>query len=162
MDAIVPALAPDGLVIVDGAVVRIEDFATSLGLTSIGGFLDLEGYNQPLPAGLTSIGGSLDLDGYSQPLPAGLTSIGGSLDLDGYNQPLPAWIISAGADSRGYWFAAVLTANGWRVRAGCRDYPIETALKHWRSGGQSDRADCLALVENLAAQIKGRDIEIAA
>ena len=65
-------------------------------LTSVGGRLDLRGYNHPLPAGLTSVDGNLYLSGYAHPLPAGLTSVGGRLDLEGYQRPLPAGLTSVG------------------------------------------------------------------
>ena len=107
-------------------------------------------------------GGSLDLRGYTHPLPATLTSVGGSLDLEGYTHPLPAWIISAGKDGRDYWFAAVRTPDGWRVRAGCRDFTVEKALRYWGSGGRSDRPDCLTLVESLAREIASRNAALAA
>ncbi len=173
-----PTIAPDDFVMLNGNLIPTAEFAAAngirvntfgsldlrgytqplpAGLTSVGS-LDLQGYTQPLPAGLTSVG-SLDLRGYTQPLPAGLTSVGGSLDLRGYTQPLPAWIVSAGADSRGYWFAAVLQDGEWRFRAGCRDYDLQEAREHWGSGGPSDRPDCLALVENLVAQIEARTQE---
>ncbi len=65
-------------------------------ITSIGGSLDLRGYNHPLPSSITSIGGSLNLRGYNHPLPSSITSIGGSLNLRGYNHPLPSGLISVG------------------------------------------------------------------
>jgi hypothetical protein len=53
----------------------------------------------------------------------------------------------AGDDSRGYSFAGV----GKRVLAGCRNFTLPKARKHWGPGGLSDRPDCLALVEKIAA-----------
>lgn len=135
------AIARTGYVILDGHEIPIKEFAKQIGLKSQYG--------------------SLYLQGYAHPLPASLTSVGGSLDLRGYAHPLPDWIISAGADRRGYWFAAVLQSGEWRVRAGYRDFSIETALSHWGSGGQSDKPDCLALVENIVAEIKVRSVEEA-
>ena len=162
-------IAPSGYVILDGCRITTEEFASQIGarykygyldlqdyahplpagLASIGGSLDLQGYAHPLPAGLASIGGYLDLQGYAHPLPAGLASIGGSLNLRGYAHPLPDWIIPAGVDVRGYWFAAIRQGGEWRIRAGCRDFSVEEALSHWGPGGESDRPDCLALVEKI-------------
>jgi len=43
-------------------------------------------------------------------------------------------------DPRGYSFAhAIETGEGWRVRAGCRDFSIEEALDHWGGGYNGDR-----------------------
>jgi hypothetical protein len=66
------------------------------GLTSVGGHLDLEGYEHPLPERLTSVGGSVYLRGYEHPLPEGLTSVGGHLYLIGYEYPLPEGLTSVG------------------------------------------------------------------
>jgi len=59
--------------------------------------------------------------------------------------------IFGGIDSRGYLFEAVLVRDQWRVIAGCRNYSIADARKHWGPGGESDRPDCLAFVEKIAA-----------
>jgi hypothetical protein len=128
-------------------------------LASIGSSVDLEGYNHPLPAALASIGGYVDLRGYNHPLPAALASIGGPAYLEGYNHPLPAWLIDGGADSRGYYFAGMLVNGEWRIRAGCRDFSIDQARRHWGSGGQSDRPDCLALVEKIVTAIEACAVE---
>lgn len=53
----------------------------------------------------------------------------------------------AGDDSRGYSFLHM----GKGVRAGCRNFTFAQARKHWGSGGESDRPDCLALVEKIIA-----------
>jgi hypothetical protein len=141
-----------------GGYLYLRGYAHPLpaGFASVGGSLYLEGYAHPLPAGFASVGGYLYMLGYAHPLPAGLTSVGGSLALHGYAHPLPDWIISAGSDRRGYFFAAVRQDGKWRVRAGCRDFSIETALSHWGPGGASDRPDCLALVKKIVAEIDVR------
>ena len=59
--------------------------------------------------------------------------------------------ICAGADSRGYLFEGVTVRSQWRVIAGCQNKLIKDARKHWGPGGDSDRPDCLALVEKIAA-----------
>jgi hypothetical protein len=63
-------------------------------------------------------------------------------------------IIRAGRDSRRHEFYGVRLANGWRVIAGCRNLSIQDARAHWGAGGKSDRPDCLALVEKIAAQLE--------
>ena len=128
--------AKAGHVIIDGREITIEEFAREIGVKCEYG--------------------SLRLRGYAHPLPAGLTSVGGYLDLRGYAHPLPDWIISAGTDRRGYFFAAVRHDRKWRIRAGCRDFSVETALSHWGSGGASDKPDCLVLVEKIVAEIAVR------
>jgi len=60
-------------------------------------------------------------------------------------------IFHAGTDSRDYSFAGLRTAQGLRVAAGCRYFDLATARAHWGVGGPSDRADCRALVEMIAA-----------
>ena len=63
-------------------------------------------------------------------------------------------IVVAGQDSRGYTFKIVNGHGGPMVSAGCRHKTIEQARQHWGVGGPSDRADCRALVEKLAAHIE--------
>ena len=137
----------------------VSDYAHPLpaGLTSVGGYLDVRGYGHPLPAGLTSVGGYLGVRGYAHPLPAGLTSVGGNIyGLSGYGHPLPAWIVDGGADSRGYYFTGMRQSDGWRIKAGCRNYSIDEALAHWGPGGASNRPDCYALVKKIIAEIQQR------
>jgi hypothetical protein len=62
-------------------------------LTTVGGYVYLEGYTHPLPAGLTTVGGNVYLEGYTHPLPAGLTTVGGYVYLEGYTHPLPAGLL---------------------------------------------------------------------
>ena len=57
----------------------------------------------------------------------------------------------AGKDSRGYGFYGVRIRGQHYVVAGCRNKTISEARKHWGKGGKSDRPDCLALVEKIAA-----------
>ncbi len=66
-------------------------------------------------------------------------------------------LITAGADARGYVFTALKMRGEWRVLAGCRNFSLRRARAHWGSGGDSDRPDCLALVEVLAAEIAKRE-----
>jgi len=43
-------------------------------------------------------------------------------------------------DPRGYSFVFAIECNdGWRVRAGCRDFTIEQALEHWGDSYKGDR-----------------------
>ena len=100
--------------------------------------------------------GNLDVFGYAHPLPAGLTSVLGNLDVRGYAHPLPAWIVDGGADSRGYYFTGMRQSDGWRIKAGCRNYSIDEALAHWGPGGASNRPDCYALVKKIIAEIQQR------
>ena len=59
----------------------------------------------------------------------------------------------AGVDARGYVFEGMPIRGQWRVLAGCRNFSIYDARKHWGHGGPSDRPDCLALVEKIAAAV---------
>ena len=59
----------------------------------------------------------------------------------------------AGDDSRGYQFVAVRARGQYMIVAGCRNLSVAQAHAHWGPGGPSDRPDCLALVERLAAEI---------
>ena len=44
-------------------------------------------------------------------------------------------------DMRGYSFPhAIQTDNGWRIRAGCRDFSIEDAREHWGVEYEGDRS----------------------
>jgi len=60
----------------------------------------------------------------------------------------------AGKDSRGYSFYTMRWHGGFRVFAGCRNFTLAQARKHYGPGGVSDRADCLALVEKIAAHVE--------
>jgi hypothetical protein len=60
----------------------------------------------------------------------------------------------AGEDRRGYKFYGVKIRDQWRVLAGCRNLSLSAARAHWGPGGESDRPDCLALVEKIAAAIR--------
>ena len=80
----------------------------------------------------------------------------GNLDVRGYAHPLPAWIVDGGADSRGYYFTGMRQSDGWRIKAGCRNYSIDEALAHWGPGGASNRPDCYALVKKIIAEIQQR------
>ncbi len=59
-------------------------------------------------------------------------------------------IVRVGADSRSYEFAGIKVRSAWFVKAGCRFFSLEAARRHWGPGGDSDRPDCLALVEKIA------------
>ena len=62
--------------------------------------------------------------------------------------------LTGGKDSRGYQFCGVKIRGQWRVIAGCRNFSIADARKHWGPGGRSDRPDCLVLVEQIAAFVE--------
>ncbi len=66
-----------------------------------------------------------------------------------------------GIDARGYVFDAIKSKGEWRIIAGCRNLSIDEARHHWGPGGPSDRPDCLALVEQLAAAIAQDDMSPA-
>ena len=66
-------------------------------------------------------------------------------------------VIDAGQDSREYHFHGVPLRIGWRICAGCRIKTVAEARAHWGPGGPSDRPDCLALVEKIAAEIERRE-----
>ena len=149
-------------VTINGAQVPLAEFAQSINAeVRYGDILVCSAKTLKFPSGVASVGGALVLRGYGHPLPAALTSVGGALVLRGYGHPLPNWIISAGADSRGYWFSAVKQNGAWRIRAESRDFSVADALAHWGSGGQSDKPECLALVEHLVAEIDVRDAVVA-
>ncbi|HEX5321469.1 MAG TPA: hypothetical protein VFW46_20085 [Stellaceae bacterium] len=61
--------------------------------------------------------------------------------------------LNAGPDSRGYQFVAGRVRHQWRILAGCRNFSIDDARRHWGPGGPSDRPDCLRMVERLADEI---------
>ena len=65
--------------------------------------------------------------------------------------------LSSGKDSRGYIFSGVRICGCWRIVAGCRNFTIPEARIHWGAGGRSDRPDCLALVERIAAAIEAKE-----
>ena len=66
-------------------------------------------------------------------------------------------VIDAGQDSREYHFHGVPLRIGWRICAGCRIKTVAEARAHWGPGGPSDRSDCRALVEKIAAEIERRE-----
>ena len=61
--------------------------------------------------------------------------------------------LNAGLDSRGYQFLAARVRGEYRIIAGCRNLSVAEARNHWGPDGPSDRPDCRALVEKLAAEI---------
>ena len=124
-------------------------------LASIGGNAYLGGFQGDLPT-LATIGGWAILEGFQGALPA-LASIGWWADLEGFQGALPPWLIDGGKDSRGYYFTGMLVAGEWRIRAGCRDFSLEEAREHWGARSASNRPDCLALVEKIAAEITKRE-----
>ena len=66
-------------------------------------------------------------------------------------------MFSAGCDSRDYHFFTYPIAGVDRVFAGCRNFSLSEARSHWGHNGESDRPDCLALVEKIAAHLAARD-----
>jgi hypothetical protein len=85
---------------------------------------------------------------------AALPELPAATDVWVYNCASIVNFIRAGKDSRGYEFIGVKLMGQWRVIAGCRNYNMADASAHWGPGGSSDRPDCLALVEQIAAAIK--------
>jgi hypothetical protein len=61
--------------------------------------------------------------------------------------------VCGGVDSRGYLFEGVRLREQWRIVAGCRNFSIDDARKHWGPNGCSNRKDCLALVEIIVTRI---------
>ena len=50
------------------------------------------------------------------------------------------FILLPAQDPRGYsWSHATLTDDGWKIRAGCRDFSIEEAKAHWGESYDGDR-----------------------
>jgi hypothetical protein len=66
--------------------------------------------------------------------------------------------ILGGTDSRGYRFDSVVIRGQRRIFAGCQNFDIPQAIKHWGPGGRSDRPDCLALVQKIVAAAAARDV----
>jgi hypothetical protein len=60
--------------------------------------------------------------------------------------------VFAGRDSRGYDFVGLKLRGEWRVLAGCRNFSFRKARLHW-----ARNAECLALVEKIAADAERRD-----
>jgi hypothetical protein len=65
-------------------------------------------------------------------------------------------VFIAGVDSRGYTFFGMSQRGERRVFAGCRNFTVETALRHWGPGGESDHPDCVALVQLIIADNERR------
>ena len=65
-------------------------------------------------------------------------------------------VIVGGTDARRYQFLGLRVRGDWMVVAGCRNFTLDQAQKHWAVGGPSDRADCRALVEKIATEIRRR------
>jgi hypothetical protein len=101
-------------------------------LTSVGGDLNLRGYDHPLPAGLASVGGSLDLRSYTHPLPEDLTNVGGLLQLDGYNHPLSPNLTNVGGglflDEYDHVLPAGLKSVGGYLSLGGYKHPLPAGL----------------------------------
>ena len=66
--------------------------------------------------------------------------------------------VAAGKDSRGYWFQPIRVHGQWRITAGCRNFSVEDARRHWGPDGVSDRSDCLALVEKCVEIIEKSEL----
>ena len=86
---------------------------------------------------------------------AALTSLPEMPGVNVVNDPCPFGYFYAGCDSRGYNFEGVTIRGQWRVLAGCHNLSIKDSYEHWGPGGVSDRKDCLALVQKIAAHIEG-------
>lgn len=67
-----------------------------------------------------------------------------------------AELIHGGEDSRGCYFFAFPNCGQYRIFAGCRNFSVDDARRHWGRGGPSANPECLALVENIAAQIDAK------
>ena len=65
--------------------------------------------------------------------------------------------IYGGTDIRGYCFVSLILRNERRVFAGCRNFSIRKARQHWENN-----AECLALVEKIAAEAARRGENVAA
>ena len=109
-------------------------------------------YNCPGLAALPALPAAAVVRVYNCPGRAALPELPAATDVRVENCPGLA-VLNAGADRRGYQFVAVRIRGAYRILAGCRNFSIEEALRHWGRGGPSDRPDCFAMVENLAAQI---------
>ena len=76
-----------------------------------------------------------------------------TVNMDGCTDLTSGKWIYFGSDSRCYGFMRHLQAGDYRVRAGCRNFSIAEARAHWGAGGESNRPDCFAIVEAIAASI---------
>ena len=104
------------------------------GFTHCAGWLDLEGYQHPLPSGFTHCAGWLDLRGYAHPLPSRFTHCAGSLDLEGYQHPLPSGFThcDGSLDLEGYQHplpSGFTHCAGWLVLEGYQ-HPLPSGFTH--------------------------------
>ena len=59
-------------------------------------------------------------------------------------------IIDAGQDPRGYRFVGVRQGESMRIYAGCRDFTIEEAERHWTEAGNKDALIRVSLIAHHA------------
>jgi hypothetical protein len=74
----------------------------------------------------------------------------GCTGLTGYD------IIDVGKNARGYDMSAISIAGRWRIIAGCRNFTLEEARRHWGDGSGRAHKAILAKVEKIAAEIERR------
>ncbi|MBX3511949.1 MAG: hypothetical protein KF750_00015 [Xanthobacteraceae bacterium] len=68
------------------------------------------------------------------------------------------WLVVGEKHSRGYHFNGIKIRGEWRIIAGCRNFSVTSAKKHWRHNHEA-----LSIVEKIAAEISKRETdEIAA
>ena len=84
------------------------------------------------------------------------------VDASGCTALTSGQVIDVGMNARGYDMSAIKLRGVWRIIAGCRNFNVEDARKHW--GASSDRAhpEILAQVETIAAEIARREAAVGA
>ena len=127
---------------------EIVDVRGCTGLTALPDLPNAEYVCVPGCTGLTALP---DLPNAEYVYASGCTGLTALPDLPNAEIEFGGGYFFAGVDSRGYPFEGVTIRNEWRVVAGCRNYNIAEAREHWGPGGPSDRPDCLAMVEAIAA-----------
>jgi hypothetical protein len=67
-------------------------------------------------------------------------------------------VIDAGQNARGYDTSAIKLRGEWRIVAGCRNFNIDEARKHWGRGSTRAHPTIAAQVEEIAAEIERREV----
>ena len=115
-------------------------------------FLTVNGKRQSLRWLIKNAAAATDVRVYNCPGLTALPELPAASEVWVENCP-GLFIFTAGKDSRGYQFPVIRLRSQWRIVAGCRNFTVKDARRHWGPGGPSNRADCAALVEKLAADI---------
>ena len=55
--------------------------------------------------------------------------------------------VDLGTDKRSYHFRAVAFPDGWHITAGCRNFTVKEAVKHWRATRNKDALARVAILK---------------